>query len=97
MNSLQLKNIAAPVVAIIVAWLSRKVPFVDPTTWSVLVDSVIATITAGVLGYFNRGSAVVASAAALPEVKTIIAEPAMASAITSPDVVSSYTNKVVAK
>lgn len=97
MNSLQLKNIAAPIVAIIVAWLSRQVPFIDPATWGMLVDALIAAVTAGVLGYFNRGSAVIASAAALPEVKTIVAEPAMANAIPSSDVVSSSTNKVVAK
>lgn len=80
MNSLQLKNIAAPIVAIIVAWLSRQVPFIDPATWGMLIDALIAAVTAGVLGYFNRGTAVITQAASLPEVQSVKLEPSATSA-----------------
>lgn len=90
MNALQIKNILTPIVGIIVAWLARKVPFIDAATWSTIIDSVVTAVVAGVLGWLNRGSAVITAAANEPAVKKIVLEPTAPSALVdqTPDNVS---------
>jgi hypothetical protein len=78
--SLQIKNILTPFVALLVAWLSRQVPFIDAATWGSLIDGALTFIVAGVLGYFNRSTAVISDAANNSEVKQVILEPSASKA-----------------
>lgn len=97
MNATAIKTMLAPVIGFLAAWLAKHVPFIDAATWSSFIDAFFLFVTSGVMAYFNRNNAIIAQAVALPEVKTIVAAPETARAITSPDVVSSSDVKVVDK
>ena len=97
MNGTQITNTLTPIVSFIAGILAVKFTMFDAVTWSSILMGVVglgATIWGAVS---TRNNAVIAQAVALPEVKAIVAAPATAAAITSADVVSSETNKVVAK
>lgn len=98
MNSTQIQTTLAPIVGFFAGLLAGKGLFgLDATAWAQIIGGVVGFV-ATVWGIFaTRNNAVIAQAAALPEVKTIVATPATAAAIPSADVVSSDTNKVVAK
>jgi uncharacterized membrane protein YeaQ/YmgE (transglycosylase-associated protein family) len=74
MNSTQIQNIAAPVVAFIAAWLAGKIPGIDQGAWSGLINSIILIITGAALGYINRQSALITAVAQQPEVKSVVLE-----------------------
>jgi uncharacterized membrane protein YeaQ/YmgE (transglycosylase-associated protein family) len=97
MNGTQITNTLTPIVGFIAGILAAKFTVFDTVTWTSILMGIVG-LAATIWGAFStRNTAVVAQAAALPEVKTIIAAPATAAAIPSADVVSSETNKVVAK
>lgn len=97
MNSTQIQNTATPIVGFIAGILAAKFSMFDAVTWTSILMGVVG-LGATIWGAFStRNNAVIAQAVALPEVKTIVATPAAAAAITSADVVSSDLNKVVAK
>lgn len=88
MNSLQVKNIIAPIVGIIAAWLARKLPFVDAAQWTVMIDTTITFVVVGVLGWFNRTTNVLDTAGHQPGT-TVITTPANANALpANPDVIA---------
>jgi hypothetical protein len=70
-NNTQIKTILTPIIGIIAAWLSRKIPFVDVTQWTVFIDTSITFIVAGVMGYFTKQTQLVSTVAAMPEVKEV--------------------------
>lgn len=53
---LMIKNVTTPLIAVLAAWLAKKLPFIDAATWSGWIDSIFTAITMGVLAYFNRPS-----------------------------------------
>lgn len=75
MNFTQIQTILAPFVAVIAAWLTKKIPFIDAAAWNDIINAFFTFVTAGFMGWINRGKAIITQAANLPEVKTVVLEP----------------------
>jgi hypothetical protein len=78
MNQQQIMNIITPIIAAVATWLASKVPLLDQATWNTVIGSVAIAVVTVVLGYINRGTAIISQAAALPEVKSVKLEPTAA-------------------
>lgn len=85
---LMLKNISAPLVALLVSWLAKHVPFIDAATWSNWIDFILTAATTGVLAWFNRPSNLI-DAAGKQAGTTVVTTAEVAKALpANPDVIA---------
>jgi len=70
-NPLQTNNSALMVVGYVAGILAAKLPFFDFATWNYLILSAGGTIMVLATAILNRKSAVVATVANMPEVKSV--------------------------
>lgn len=80
MNNTQLQNIVAPLVAALAGFLAGKGYIFDSATWSTILMGISGVLVAIWTGWTTRNQALVNQTAALPEVKTIITTPSVATA-----------------
>lgn len=62
MNATTIQNILAPAIGVVVAYLAKKIPLLNPEDWSVLINAIVMASVTGALGYINRNSALLAQA-----------------------------------
>lgn len=74
MNGTQIQTTLAPFISFLAGLLAAKVPFFDLGTWTQIIGLVagLATVLWG--AFSGRNNAVIAQAAALPEVKTVVTD-----------------------
>lgn len=87
MNSTQIQTTFAPLISFIAGLLAAKVPFFDLGTWTQIIGGALglaAVIWGAVTG---RGNAIIAQAAALPQVKTVVTDAQTAEKIPADNVV----------
>ena len=96
-NSTQITSTITPLVTFVAGILAAKFSMFDVVTWTSILMGVVTLGGTLWSAFATRNNGIIAQAVALPEVKTIIADPATANAIPSVDVVSSASNTVVSK
>ena len=74
MNGTQIQTTLAPFISFLAGLLAAKVPFFDLGTWTQVIGGVLAFGTVLWGAFTGRNNAVIAQAAALPEVKTVITD-----------------------
>lgn len=88
MNKTQIQTILAPVIGFVVAWLARKFPLLDQTTWDTLVSSVTFAGVAAVMGILTKKNALKDTVGSMPQT-TVITDKASADALpNNPDVIA---------
>lgn len=86
MNGTQIQTTLAPIITFLAGLLAAKVPFFDLGTWTQIIGAVLGL--AGILwgAFTGRPTAVIAQAAALPQVKTVVTDAATADKIPASNV-----------
>lgn len=88
MNGTQIQTTLAPFISFIAGLLAAKVPFFDLGTWTQIIGLVVGLVTVLWGAFSGRNNAVIAQAAALPEVKTVVTDSATANKIPATNVVA---------
>lgn len=74
MNATQIQTTLAPFISFLAGLLAAKIPFFDLGTWTQIIGLVLGLGTVIWGAVTGRNTAVIAQAASLPEVKSVVTD-----------------------